>query len=127
MKYVKIAAYLLLFFLMYIIVGLQVDYETAIRGMRKKCTSLGRKERLKYTPVAVYKVICLVNKETLHRDRLLSSLLVNDCLNIPIMGYHTMYVTHVFLSDKEKDSLLLGYDAEIKKSRYIKGGSKMTQ
>ena len=95
----------------------QYDYEQAIKEVKRKCTNVSKRKRIKYTPVFIHKLRYAFDRQELERDRLLHKLLIMDCSNVEIAGYQLMYLTHVYLTEREKDSLLKVYDAEIKRAQ----------
>ena len=112
----KIVKGLLILFCLFIIftgVAWQVSTESKIRKFKENCSYLKSRQRIKYTPVILYPIICLQDKRVLRRNRILHGLLVEDCRNMDITGYDLEYMMHIYFSVHEKDSLLKAFNIDI--------------
>ena len=112
----RLVMYLLLVFVLFNIYW-QFCYEQSIKRVCERCDNVKKRKRLKYTPILVYKLSEMIGNPKLHKDRLLALVLVADCpITYEVTGYELEYMCHVYLSEHEKDSLLLVHKTDVDRS-----------
>lgn len=93
-------------------IWLQVSYERGISNMRKVCASFHDRERHYHTPVLVYEIMCLLKPEEQKKDNMLSNALFTDCTYVEVPEDSRAYITHVYLTEAEKDALIAAHESE---------------
>ena len=112
MRALKRLIWLLLFIVLVVGIWEQVKYEGIISQMKRNCPTFLQRERRYHTPALVYHIMSLVRPESIRKDNLLSNVLFADCPYVDLPDYSRIYITHVYLTEAEKDALIANYESE---------------